>query len=148
MKAIKGPKPWHRYFGEDDIPTLIRYAKMDEPDALLSYANHIRYKTESIIDRIREKRLEKVRKLLQRAIDVSEKDKKWIYVLNLARTYNEKDINQAATALQLYEEAANCGSVSGMVMAAELYIHGWGVPKDYAKAAEWMKKAAETGCLA
>lgn len=149
MKAIKGPKPWHRAFGrDDDIPTMRKYAEMGEPDALLCLANYIKYETEPLLEKIKTKRLEKVRRLLRLAIDEAETDRKWLYILNLARSYNENNYDEAPVALSLYEEAANHGSVSGMVMAAKMYIKGWGVPTDYAKAAEWMKKAAETGCLA
>ena len=45
----------------------------------------------------------------------------------------------------MYEKAADKGVALAMTALGLLYVQGHGVPQDYAKAREWLEKAAEKG---
>ncbi len=51
-----------------------------------------------------------------------------------------------ATALPLYEKAAEQGDADAQNNLGCMYYNGDGVAQDYNKAREWYEKAAENGC--
>jgi TPR repeat protein len=48
-------------------------------------------------------------------------------------------------AFELYLQAAEKGTQTGMIWTGRLYLNGRGTVQDYSKAAEWYLKAGETG---
>jgi TPR repeat protein len=50
-----------------------------------------------------------------------------------------------SAAMVWYQRAAAAGNPRAMHGVGAMYLHGWGVEKDEAKAEEWFKKATDNG---
>ena len=63
----------------------------------------------------------------------------------LADGITAADAGDYATALRLWRPLANSGNANAESYLGRMYLNGWGLPKDYAQAAYWYRKAAEQG---
>ena len=68
-------------------------------------------------------------------------------LLNLAYDYEEGNgvPKDKQKAFELFQKAANLGSINGMFWTGMYYIYGEVTPKDSPRAFAWCKKAAENG---
>jgi tetratricopeptide (TPR) repeat protein len=64
-------------------------------------------------------------------------------IYQLGRAYHKADKFGAAAAQ--YRKAAELGNSSAQVNLGTMYVHGQGVPQDYAEATKWFRKAADQG---
>ena len=63
--------------------------------------------------------------------------------LNKAIRHYEQ--NEYDKALPLFKQLAEQGAAEGQYNLGRMYLHGYGVTKDYQKAIEWFHKAVEQG---
>ena len=64
---------------------------------------------------------------------------------NVDFVYGAYQRGEYKTAFGLAQPRAQAGDTHAMTMLGELYANGLGVKRDYAKAAEWYKKACDGG---
>jgi len=63
----------------------------------------------------------------------------------IVRTYDQMDVDTKNAMLAVFQAGAGLGDASSMRNIGILYQYGRGVAQDYAKAREWLEKAAHKG---
>jgi hypothetical protein len=86
-----------------------------------------------------------LRKKKENAVLKAKADSDWTAEKAIQAAVKAKEARDFSKALELYQKAAELGSVDAMSACGNMYRQGLGTTKDNAKALYWYEKAAEHG---